>query len=385
MATRGPAGERRARWRAAVGALAIAAATAGGCSTPLASARYNFELGRLEAAEAALAAEQVQNKDRVLFLMERGAIRQARGDYTGSNADFLEAADLVEQLETYSVSKGAASLVVNDSVQDFRGAPYERTLLHTMASLNFMALGDWENAAVVARRIIYSLEPEARGEYPDCAFSRYVAGFGLELIGDDSNAALQYRTALALRPGAGFDESGGRAGRTELVVFVLLGRGPAGDEAYGEGWLAGAPPTVEIEIGGQVVGRAVALSDTVELAAETERKLLALKLTKTVSRIALKEVIATAVEKNTENEFLGALTRLVLIGLLERPDVRRWETLPRWLMVARVPAPADLSSFRVRVNWPGGGLLRAAEVAAPLQRRGGIFVSLYREIPPGRY
>jgi len=327
----------------------------------------------------------VRQQDRVLFLMERGAIRQARGDYENSSADFIEAAELAERLQTYSVSKGAASMVANDAVQDFRGAPYERTLLHALTALNHLAVGHWENAAVEARRIIYSLAPEARGEYPDCAFSRYVAGFGLELIGDSSNAALQYRAAAELRPGVGLDERGARAGGTELVVFVLLGRGPAGDAAGFDGWLGGTPPVVEIEIGGRVAGRAMPLSDTVDLAAATERRQLALKLTKTVSRIALKEVIATAVEKNTENEFLGALTRLVLIGILEQPDLRRWETLPRWLMVARVPAPDDLTAYRVRVKWPGGGVLRSADVAAPLTRRGNVFVSFYREIPPGRY
>jgi len=372
------------RWACAA-AFAAAAACAGGCSTPLAGARAHFDLGRLDAAEAALQPESVREKDRVLFLMERGAIRQARGDYENSSRDFIEAADLIERLQTYSVSKGATSLVVNDAVQDFRGAPYERTLLHALTALNHLAVGHWENAAVEARRIIYSLAPEARGEYPDCAFSRYVAGFGLELIGDSSNAALQYRAAAALRPGIGLDERGARAGDPELVVFLLLGRGPAGDATWPDGWLGGTPPVVEIEIAGRVAGRAWPLSDAFELAAATERRELAVKLTKTLSRIALKEVIATAVEKNTENEFLGALTRLVLIGLLEQPDVRRWETLPRWFMVARVPSPSDLISYRVLVKWPGGGLLRSAEVAVPLTRRGGTFVSVYREIPPGRY
>lgn len=87
------------------------------------------------------------------------------------------------------MSKGVASWVVNDGVQNFRGAPFERTMVHVMAAKNYLALGEWDDAAAEARRIIKSLEPDIRGEYPEDAYSRYMAGFCLEMIDDDSNAA----------------------------------------------------------------------------------------------------------------------------------------------------------------------------------------------------
>ncbi len=387
MNSRGLGAFRRFRSGAAALALALGAFGATGCTAPLAGARANFELGRLDAAEASLRPEKAQRKDRVLVLMERGTVRQAKGDYAGSSRDFIEAADLVEELAAYSVSKGVASFVANDTTQDFRGAPYERTLLHTMTALNHLALGDWESAAIESRRIIQTLDPEALGGYPECAFSRYVAGFGLEMMNDPSNAALQYRLAAALAPQAGLDERGGAAagGGSELVVFVLLGRAPTGYDVASGQPPSGAPLFAEIEIGGRVVGQSRPLSDTLDLAFNTAQKQIALKVAKTVTRIVIKDAIAEAVAKATDEEFLGALTRFVLIGLLEQPDMRRWETLPRYLQVARVPCPSDLASFRVRVKAPGGYTLRADEVSAPLQRRGRVFVSLYRDYPPLSY
>ena len=136
-------------------ATAAAAVLAGCASAPLDSARMDFRQGQLARAEETLVkkADEVQPKDRVLHMMERGTIRQARGHYEDSSHDFIAAADRIRELETYSASKGVASLVVNDTVQDFRGAPYERTLLHAMTALNHFAVTNWDNAAVESRRM----------------------------------------------------------------------------------------------------------------------------------------------------------------------------------------------------------------------------------------
>ncbi len=365
---------------AAVGLVVMA----GGCATPLESARANFDLGRLEQAEASLKPERVRPQDRVLFLMERGAIRQARGDFEGSSRDFIAAADLIEEWETYSLSRGAASLAVNDAVQRYRGAPYERTLLHAMTALNHLAVGHWENGAVEARRILQTLDPETLGGYPDSAFARFVAGFCLEMIGDASNAALQYRKATELNPAS--DAAVTRlhaAERSELVVFVLLGRMPAGPPAAGPE--AGAVPRVVVEVPGRPPVEGAPLTDALDLAFTTAQRELARQVAKTVTRIVIKDQIAEAVRKSTRDEFLGELTRFVLIGLMEQPDTRRWETLPRFLYAMRVPYSESATPFRLRVTAPGGREFHAVEMPAPTVRRGRTWVSVYREIPPRHY
>ena len=118
-------------------------------------------------------------KDEVLILMERGMARQVAGDFEASSEDLLRAIDRLEELETYSLSKGGATWVVNDTMQNFRGKPFERTLLHAFAALNFLALGQWEDAAVEARRLNETVSPDMRGDYPDEPFSRYVAAVQL--------------------------------------------------------------------------------------------------------------------------------------------------------------------------------------------------------------
>lgn len=433
-------------------AAASAAALLAGCaSAPISSARQDFFQGQFARAEETLVkdASKVQPKDRVLHLMERGTVRQVRGHYEESAADFIAAADRIHELDTYSVSKGAASLVVNDTVQDYRGAPYERTMLHVMTALDHFAVTNWDNAAVESRRIIESLTPTIRGDFPEDAFSRYVAGFGLEMIDDTSNAALQYRKAAALVPYLAVDDQSGRIAfrpypavtnaapvpppapaatniqvaataqpsavattnapkaapapaplpgpmpvprppapkewTHELVCFALLDRGPSEYDGLSGDWrMTSAPGYIEIWIGGQRAGRSYPLANVGSLARVTAERQAMLKAAKTATRVVLKEVIAESVAQSTDNAALGDLIRFVLITLLEKPDVRRWETLPGSLQVARVPCPPGLKEYEVVLRTAGGVQLARTSVGEPIAGRRRTYVTMFRELPMRR-
>ncbi len=387
-----------------------------GCATHnLNSARSAFYAGQLEDAEETLVTSRIPKRDRVLFLMERGTVRQAMGDYEGSSRDFIKAYDLLVELETRSISRGAGTLVINDNIRAFVGAPFERTLLHALTAQNHLSQGHWDNAAVEARRIIQSLDEEHRRNFPDEPYSRYIAGLALELIDDPSNAALQYRRANELLSRVEIDSDTGRLAHApppkndedeessnpwpepppeperatpkdwtdELVVFLQLGRSPRGGSSIGSTAYRTSPYYAEIYADGKYLGRSYLLSDTAWLKAETERVRALRDAARVVGRVAIKEGIAIAVESKN-NEFAGDLTRLILIGLLEQPDVRRWETLPRWLHVARVPAPPGLDSYTIKLKGAGGNTIRTYDVHQGVQRRRNVAVSFFRDTPGGR-
>ena len=392
----------RAGWLAA----ALLPLWLAGCATPLTGARQNFYAGRLPQAEAALTNVVPRPKDEVLFLMERGTIRQQRGEYAASSQDYIAASDKIAHLWTLSASKGAASLVINDTVQDFSGAPYERTLLEALNAHNFLAQGDWDNAAVGARRILRSLEPDRRGDYPEDAYSRYLAGFCLEMIDDHSNAALQYRKANALARGAAIDPLTGRlaykppawktatntvgaaaapllppgTNRAELVCFVLTGRAPPADvdQAFVESLSLSVH--AEIQCHGQVLGRSYILADTGDLARRTAEKQALQNALKTGLRVGLRAALAIWAEQQKQGLGLPVFWALMA---LEQPDVRRWETLPRHLQVARVSCPADLQEFDVVFKTSGGATVRTLHVTHPPRRRQ-VFVAVIRDLtaPP---
>lgn len=393
-------GRLRARGLATAAVLLLCC----GCAAQLSTAQRSFYTGRYDKAQKAVEGEDYEGKDRVLLYMTRGTIRQALGDYAGSANDYITAYEHLEALETYSLSKGASSFVVNDNVQAFRGTPYERTLLHAFTAADHLALGHWEDAGVEARRIIASLKPEARGDYPEDAYSRYVAGFCLEMLDDYSNAALQYRKASELFPATEVNDQDGRLRERlkalpppgggpaepaawpvekrpqELVCLVQLGRSPTGEDIWNRNFRPGSPRYAEIYHDGVLLGRSYTLSNTATLAAETADKQALKEAAKTVGRIAVKETIAQVTAHNYGDEW-GDLVRFVLIGLLEKPDVRSWETLPHQLQVARVPCPPGLTSFEVVVKDPYGATVSKAIIDYPITRKGKTYFSLYRDLP----
>lgn len=222
----------------------------------LPDARIAFYQGNYGLAKEEIGSDEIDGVDSVLVLMERGTIYQTEGEYEKSSMDYIRAGDILKELQTYSLSEGASSWVVNDTLYSFEGAPFEQTMLHSFTALNHLAMGNWEDGGVEARRIIYSLRPEERGEdYPDDAFSRYLAAFILEMTGDRANAEVQYQLADELLPELSIDNRGGIGYRSpainaagesgaglhkeavseyELVCFFLLGRSPTMRELRGQ-------------------------------------------------------------------------------------------------------------------------------------------------------
>ncbi len=366
-----------------------------GCaSSYLDNARREFYDGNPQYALTLLDEKKVPKRDRILFLMERGTLYQAAGQYDKSVHDFNEANDLLEQSETLSVSRGATSMVVNDNALRFRGYPFERTYLHVMAALSYLGSENRQDAAVEARRIINTLKPEAIGEYPQDAFSHYMAGFCLELVGDWSNARVRYRKASTFSPTVAIDDSGqlrpiGEAGLplmpardnpenggSELILFMLLGR--VAD--YGTTWPVPSVspfPYAEIYAEGKLLGRTYTLTDTRHLAALSEKRAAAMKAAKTAGRIAAKRAISYGIEK--ENELLGSLVWLLLVAM-EQPDFRHWETLPQYLQVARLPCPPDLDLVNLTIRTTHGDATNTIRLNAPVLNQSPKFIGFVRDL-----
>lgn len=360
----------------AAGALALGAA---GCSsTRLHQAQEQFYAGKVEASAKTLDGDVPAEHNRVLYLMERGLIRQQVADHVRATQDWIEAEALSARLDYLSVSRQTASLTVNDSMLPFRGAPYEQVLLNAFAGSSFLAMGRTDDAAVQMRRAIRKLEQ--RGEYPDSAYTRYMAGFCLALQGDSEGAALQYRTAatllpaLAIDPGTGRIRTAAEASNTvaaatspmqplkdtptrDVVCFIGIGQGP-GMPAHWRNNRWGPQPYVRLRAGGGGLGRSQTFADVAALLATTEKVTALKRNAKTATRIVVKEVLASVAEN--QDELFGGLLRVLLYSL-EAPDERRWATLPRWLQVARIAVPLNTPTLTVEFIGAYGTVLESVE------------------------
>jgi hypothetical protein len=79
-------------------------------------------------------------KEKLLYLMEKGMFLHQKGEYEASNLVFDEAIGLVNLNYTISLSKKVEKSVLNDNYDKFYGEIYEHSMLYFYSSLNSLLL-----------------------------------------------------------------------------------------------------------------------------------------------------------------------------------------------------------------------------------------------------
>jgi len=240
--------------------------------------------GKVDSAIAVLESNNSgPNKD-LLYYLELGMLQRLGDRYTESQKSRKAANERVrawEQTAKTDPSKllgGAASFLVNDRLRPYEGHDYEKVMLLTYIALNYLTLGDYDNARVAIRQAheleaviaelrskeIADVEQDAakRGArtsfkelngYPvqtidnpavnalknsyQSALSHYLAGFVYEALGEPSLAAPGYRLANELQPNTplleealrGLDQrvSAREDGLTDVLFLIGSGTAPA--------------------------------------------------------------------------------------------------------------------------------------------------------------
>jgi len=135
-------------------------------------------------------------KNRLLYLLNMGALQHYAGNFEESNRFFQEAYDLADELYTKSITTEIAG-TVSPNVRPYYGEDYERVMISTFMALNYFKLGLLEDALVEARKIDKDLELltskyEGKNKYKNDAFSRYLAGMIQEAGGELNDAFISY-------------------------------------------------------------------------------------------------------------------------------------------------------------------------------------------------
>jgi uncharacterized protein len=91
--------------------------------------------------------------DRVLFNIDIGMLECFAADTNASNRNLDEAERLIEAGYTKSISNAAASFLLNDTVLDYPGEPYEDLYINVFKSLNYLKQNNFDDAFVEVRRV----------------------------------------------------------------------------------------------------------------------------------------------------------------------------------------------------------------------------------------
>jgi hypothetical protein len=238
--------------------------------------------GNVDNAIKTLEAANSGTKD-LLYYLELGMLQRFGQRYDESQKAWRAAVERVKPGElpeddALDVLRNASSYLVNDSLRPYAGYDYEKAMLLTYMALNYLAMGDFDQARVANKQThefeaqiaearskeVARVEEDARKRgaqtsfkelngYPietidspevnalrnsyQSALSHYLAGFVYEALGEGSLAAPGYRLANELQPNQPLLEEGLRGldqrmgqrddGQTEVLFIVGSGMAPA--------------------------------------------------------------------------------------------------------------------------------------------------------------
>ncbi len=97
-------------------------------------------------------------KDRLLYFIDAGMLNHYAQSCDSSNAKLHLAEEAAEELFTKSVSRAAASMLLNDNVLEYSGEDYEILYTNLIKALNYITLGEFDEAFVEIRRANLKLE-----------------------------------------------------------------------------------------------------------------------------------------------------------------------------------------------------------------------------------
>jgi uncharacterized protein len=348
----------------------------------VATARDHLTGGRCEEALKLLQiySEKV-NGDQLVYLLDYATALQTCGQYKKSSEIFQKADQLSDQMDYHSISRIAGATLLNEEMIQYKGDTFEKFFINAAAALNYLELGEADEASVEVRRINEKygrLQTEERKKFELNSFSQYLSGLIYESEKKFDDACISYKSAYQLDVGyraVGLDMLRGcwlakrtqefsrmlkqidpnpdelkkvrQKNKNEVIIVFLQGWGPRKSPRLDNRIMPYLVPVssqtkklqVEVSANGNGAGNEV-IKVTSDLVYNVEKAAIqtleddykALVARRIGARVA-KEVLADQVRQ--KDELLGAVTWIVLLAS-ERADLRQWSTLPQTIQIARL-------------------------------------------------
>lgn len=158
--------------------------------------------GNLDHAESLMndAKWKKPERNKLLFYLNKGAVLWMNGKNIESNQYFLLADNYVEDYRKNYATE-LASVLINPNYSTYNGETFEQILIHYYATINFVQIGDLDNALVACKRMIAASQKVNdflgnKNKYKRDAFAHNLLGMIYDAQGDYNNAFIAYRNAL---------------------------------------------------------------------------------------------------------------------------------------------------------------------------------------------
>lgn len=317
--------------------------------------------------------------DQLVFMMEYGTALQMAGQYKESNTVFLRADKLSEEVDYHSVSNIALATVGSETMIQYKGDSYEKLFINVSLALNYIMLGQFDDAMVEARRItekVNKFRLDGRKDYEQNPFANYLAAMLWEADQKYDDAYISYEASYKLdgsNPSLPEDlvRSAKKARRQDtykkwkdefpnvkenpdwydknkgqIVVLIEQGWGPRKRPAPGSPRfpklypVASNTQSVKVEVLPEGAEKPAPLDqansrmvyNVEKVAIQTLDADMGWLAARRVGALAGKAVVADQIRQ--KNELLGFIA-WVGMNVSDQADLRQWSTLPQTIQIAR--------------------------------------------------
>ncbi|PIE33809.1 hypothetical protein CSA56_09865 [candidate division KSB3 bacterium] len=145
--------------------------------------------------------EELQStRNDLLYALELGVLHHLNGKYAESNSWLETAAARMEELDRISISGTTSDWIFSEKFHPYRGEDFERVFVHYYMTLNYLMLGQLQEALVECRRVNTLLQYlnsryEHKNVYKTDAFILYLSGLIYDALGEINDAFIDYRRA----------------------------------------------------------------------------------------------------------------------------------------------------------------------------------------------
>jgi len=385
------------------------------CASP--SKLREEKIGKPVSAGSYEAAIEAINKDKkdfynsgdaFLYEFDLGLLYHYNQNYEESIKRLAAAEAILDELYTRSVSNEAAALLTNDNVRPYRSYPFEIQWLYQVQILNYMALGEIDEAVVEARRAllaIQALKEKEESKFNESGALQYLIALAYEWQKSEDDARIAYNNAkknfttytpklveqipeneqeiivigyAGVSPVLGENKFWGTYARDgALVLYYKDAQGNRQTTSIfapglGGGGFSGSTMTIQfaipqmVERASQTASFSVTVNESSNATEPFSNTKISLKkdlenghtaiLIRTATRVIIRTITANKAKEKMKSATGGGLANLLLnvgtdiaTGALEEADLRLGSAMPLTLQVARIPVQPGKHTVKIDV------------------------------------
>lgn len=370
----------------------------------------NLEQGKYGEVLSELGSEKksiYSSHDKVLYALDTGVLEHFEGQPENSNSLLSEAEKLIEQYSALSITQTIASAVTNDTVKDYAGEDFENIYTNIFMALNYVALGNNDEAMVEVRRFDNKLRSlkskyekdidmadsasdvkvnKVSVQFSDSALARYLSMLLYRTEGDNDNASvdLRYLKSAFESQASLYDfsipvsvdsELSVPGGQARLNVLAFSGRAPVKKEEIirvpwdASHWYKLALPVMEkqkskinrisvhavnVLTGAEYTEELEKIESIENIAVDTFQRHYSLIFAKSLARSIARQIVSAGLDgASSDDDVLDFIITLfdiahqVATEFIERADVRSSRYFPASASVAGLTVEPGVYSVTV--------------------------------------